>query len=353
MNDTIAMFTPRQKAILNLLNSSQGLAREELANQLVPIHPISKVTLLRDLKTLIKADAVTAQGKARAYKYFPKSQRPVLRDFDPKTYFLTDPDSRQGVKENFNYRVFDDLHDLFTPDELALILKGLKSFSRVQASYDTTSFKKELERFVIELAWKSSKIEGNTYTLLDTEALIKYGVAAVGKKREEAVMILNHKRAFDVILQNRYDFKSLTLPTVAELHNVLVAGLNVSTGIRKHAVGITGTRYKPLDNEHQLREALEKTLATIDKLTEPLEKALVISFMLPYIQPFADGNKRTARMLANAVLLAHDLYPLSYRSVAEDDFKKALIIFYEQQSVAPYKKIFVDQVTFANQTYFV
>jgi Fic family protein len=82
------------------------------------------------------------------------------------------------------------------------------------------------------------------------------------------------------------------------------------------------------------------------------EKALIAHFMISYVQPYADGNKRTSRMLTNAIFLAHDLYPLSYRSVNEDDFKKALILFYEQGSIYEIKKLFIEQIKFANETYF-
>ena len=101
-----------------------------------------------------------------------------------------------------------------------------------------------------------------------------------------------------------------------------------------------------------IREALEKTIDVINKINDPFEKALIAHLMIPYIQPYVDGNKRTARMLTNAILLAYDLYPLSYRSVDEDEFKKALILFYEQLSIVYIKDLFIEQVKFANGNYF-
>ena len=117
-------------------------------------------------------------------------------------------------------------------------------------------------------------------------------------------------------------------------------------------MGITGTVYKPLDNQWQIKEALEKLIAVINKTNNPLEKALIASTMISYIQPFADGNKRTGRMLTNAILLAHDYYPLSYRSVDEITYKKAPILFYEQNSLYQLKKIILDQYQLALKTYF-
>jgi len=351
MNDTI--LSPRQKSILNLINQSNGISREAVETNIKTLYDVSKPTVIRDLNTLIKSKLITSAGEARANRYYPNEQNPMLREFDLERYFLDDPDKRLGVKENFDFTIFSQLRNLYTREEKLLFKTESKSFSKVEQNYDPTSFKKELERFVIELSWKSSKIEGNTYTLLETEALIKDGTQAVGKKKEEVAMILNHKRAFETILQNKNDFLKINMTNIRELHNALIKDLEITTGIRKHAVGITGTKYRPLDNEYQLREALEKCLDIVNNLRDPLEKALVISFMVPYIQPFADGNKRTARMLTNAVLLAHNLYPLSYRSVSEDQFKKSLILFYEQGSVVSYKKLFVEQFIFANRTYFI
>ena len=165
-------------------------------------------------------------------------------------------------------------------------------------------------------------------------------------------MILNHKQAFEQILKIKKDFKNLSLPLIGKLHQILTKNLSVKTGIRKHAVGITGTTYQPLGNAQQIREAMEKMVSVINTNTSPLEKALIANTMLPYIQPFTDGNKRTGRMLTNAILLAYDYYPLSYRSVDEDEFKKALIIFYEQGTIYHFKNLFLDQLIFSYNTYF-
>ena len=146
--------------------------------------------------------------------------------------------------------------------------------------------------------------------------------------------------------------KAFFNPLINELHQVLTKNLNVSTGIRKQAVGITGTTYQPLDNSHQIREAMERLITAINSNSVPVEKALIANAVVSYIQPFADGNKRTGRMLTNAILLAHDYYPLSYRSIDENEFKQSLIIFYEQGSLNHLKSLFINQLIFAYKTYF-
>lgn len=314
-------------------------------------YDISKPTLIRDLNTLQQQKRIKSIGKGPLTKYYSYTDNILLKKFDLDAYFSVDPDEREG-KRSFDFEIFDHLSHLFTHEELSLLDKYKKSYSAATSHLDVSLLKRELERFTIELAWKSSKIEGNTYTLLETETLIKEQKEATGKTREEAIMILNHKSAFEEILKHTEDFKIISLSTITQLHNMLVRGLQVTTGIRKHAVGITGTTYVPLDNEHQLREVFEKTITCINNTKNAFEKAFIAHIMIAYIQPFSDGNKRTARMITNGILLAHDLYPLSYRSVNEDVFKKALILFYEQRSIYEIKRVFIEQVKFANETYF-
>ena len=117
-------------------------------------------------------------------------------------------------------------------------------------------------------------------------------------------------------------------------------------------MGITGTKYRPLDNQFQVREALEKTCLLVNDEKDPLAKALLLSVMIAYIQPFEDGNKRTSRLMGNAILIAYDMCPLSYRSVDEVEYKKAVILFYEQNNINYFKQLFVEQFEFAVGNYF-
>jgi fido (protein-threonine AMPylation protein) len=328
------------------------LLREEIKNKIQDSYPSSKPTLVRDLNTLLKNSFIKYRGNARARRYFPKEQNKLLRNFDMERYFDIEPDKRMGAKRTFDLTVFKHLRDLFSQEELRELNRICHSFDQQTLKLGPDLLKRELERFMIELAWKSSKIEGNTYTLLETESLIKEQKEARGRTKGEAIMILNHKSAFEKMLKNKDVFKNISISQVSQLHNILIKDLGVMTGIRKNPVGITGTVYQPLDNEHQIKEAFKKAISVINKTKNSLEKALIAQFMISYIQPYADGNKRTARMLANAILLAYDLYPLSYRSIDEDDFKKSLILFYEQGSILEIKKLFIEQVKFANETYF-
>jgi Fic family protein len=295
---------------------------------------------------------VKVKGRSVATIYLPFQKNPLLNYHDLNQYFALDPDKRTGAKRTFDFSVFSHLKGLLSTEEIGTVEKQNRGFREETSKLDNTIYLKELERFVIELSWKSSKIEGNTYSLLETETLIKDSIEAAGRSKEEAIMILNHKRAFESILDGRRDYETITLSKITQLHEFMVKGLSISPGIREQAVGITGTVYKPLDNKWQIIEALEKLATAINRADYPLEKALIANTMISCIQPFSDGNKRTGRMLANAILLAHDFFPLSYRSIDEDTYKKALILFYEQESIFHLKKTFIDQYQFALDTYF-
>ena len=121
---------------------------------------------------------------------------------------------------------------------------------------------------------------------------------------------------------------------------------------KNRCIGITGTNYKPLDNEHQIKEAIKKACDLVNIRENTFEKALIILVLLSYIQAFDDGNKRTARLMSNAVLISQNHCPISFRTVDSIDYKKAMLIFYEQKKISVFKKIFMEQYEFAVNTYF-
>ena len=350
MNDTI---NSRQREILELISRSDSLSRHEIKATLGNNFQASIPTIARDLAHLLRKGLLIVHGDGRNTRYSGTKTNKLLKYFDLDKYFELDPDQRESVKKTFDSEVFDDLCGLYDQEEQSEFAKIYKNFDTESKLTSKDVYLKEVERFIIELSWKSSKIEGNTYSLLDTETLIKQKIEADGHPKEEAVMILNHKNAFETILANKGDYKKITLSQITQLHNILIKDLNITTGIRNQAVGIIGTTYRPLDTHAQIHDVLEKFIVCLNQVDYPLEKALIAVAMISYIQPFADGNKRTARMLANALLLANDYYPLSYRSVSETLYKKALVLFYEQNSLYYLKQIIDDQYKFALDTYFI
>lgn len=209
-----------------------------------------------------------------------------------------------------------------------------------------------MERLGIDLSSKSSQIEGNTYSLLETERLLKEKEEAKGKTKEEAIMLLNHKEALHFLIDNPDYLQSLSLPRIEDIHSILIKNLNVERNIRRSRVGITGTNYRPLDNDFQITEAMNLACNLINMRKNVFEKVLLAILLLSYIQPFADGNKRTSRIVSNALLIANKCCPLSFRSVDSLKYKEAVLIFYEQNNLSAFKKIFIEQYDFAVNTYF-
>ena len=273
---------------------------------------------------------------------------------DLDTYFAQETDERQ-VQTSFNFALINEQLPqvpLFTEEELSHLNDLQKEFRAHLADMSENEYRKEMERLGIDLSWKSSQIEGNTYSLLETERLLRESKTAEGKTKEEAVMLLNHKDALRFVLDNPDYLQTLTINHIEDIHQLLTKELSVDTGLRHRRVGITGTLYRPLDNEFQIREAMRDTCMLINNRDNVFEKALLALVLLSYIQPFKDGNKRTARITSNALLIANGYCPLSFRTVDSIDYKKAMLIFYEQNNLHAFKQIFIDQYEFAVREYF-
>lgn len=344
------MLTPRQDFVLNLLQSKEETSIQELLHEFqeTVFRDITKITLLRDIHALLEAGLIEQIGQARATRYKAVCQNPLLKVFDIDRYFQNED---RGVSK-FNFDIFRNLNEIFSADEVSVLKKTNEKFRENYGKLSPTVIQKEFERVTVELSWKSSRIEGNTYSLLDTERLLREKKQAPGHSQQEATMIINHKTAMDFILQNPDLFREVTVAKIEELHRIIVMGLSVSTGLRKIPVGIIGTDYKPLDNHYQIREALETTCDTVNSVEFPLLKALILVAMISYIQPFEDGNKRASRLMGNAVLITNNYCPLSYKTVDEVEYKKAMILFYEQNSIEYFKRLFVSQFEQAVQKYF-
>ena len=345
--------TERQNSILCLFKINQGYKISDLEKAYsTNADTISLSTLKRDLQALVSHCYITMVGQKRATLYKISPIGILKRYFGPE-YLNTEITKRNALTE-YNYQTFDYLTaaEIFTDKEIEKLTTATKIFHDNARLKNSSIEKKELERFVIELSWKSSKIEGNTYTLLDTEFLIREGIESKTNTKEEATMILNHKAAFSYILELRKEKKNIfTLRELENIHRLLVEGLEIDHGIRRSAVGITGSAYKPLSYDVQIKEELHKLLQAIKTIKNPYTRGLCAVLGIAYLQPFNDGNKRTARLFSNAILLFAELSPLSYRTVDEKKYREATLIFYEQNSIENMKEIFIEQYIFAAHNY--
>lgn len=312
---------------------------------------ISRMTINRDLRELQSRGYIKKMGSGRGAEYALTPSYGALRPIEVENYFAVDPDKRR-INGKFNFSVFSVFGSVFTPDELGRLEKLNVAYQSNLKKLSPAALKREYERLTIELSWKSSKIEGNTYSLLETEYLLREQKEPKGHTKEETQMILNHKTALDYIRTSQKRFKKLDLRDIEDVHSLLVKDLEVARNIRSRLVRIGGTAYQPLDNKFQIREVLEQTCNLVDKQKVPFAKAFIAMLMIAYIQPFEDGNKRVSRLIGNALLMAHGACPLSFRSMDELEYKKAMLLFYEQNNFSYFKELFISQVEFAVENYF-
>jgi Fic family protein len=314
----------------------------------------SYATIKRILRKVLNEGLIITNGRGKGTIYRIAPSYSLLHSVPVDAYFQKEIDDRI-IKHRFEFNLLRDVLPqaaLFTPRENEHLKNLHTEFvnNLQQLSHDIRV--KEMERLAIDLSWKSSQIEGNTYSLLETERLLKDKETAAGKPKDDATMLLNHKEAINFILNNPDYIIPLSVRTIEDIHSILIKDLNVDRNLRTRRVGISGTNYRPLDNEHQILEAMQESCALVNDKPNVFEKALLCLALISYVQPFNDGNKRTSRIVSNAILLASGYCPLSFRTVDAVDYKKAMLIFYEQNNLSPFKKIFMEQYEFAVKTYF-
>lgn len=341
MNDT-------NTQILNLFTKDTILSSSQV-HEKTP--NVSLVTIKRRLSELVKLGLLTQSGAGRSVTYHLSKSGVVLKPVDVNTYLSLDPDTRTD-NVLFDFSLFELPYvSLFSADEIKKLDEATAIFRANAQHSDINMRNKELLRYIIEFSWKTSQIEGNTYDLLSTERLLRYGEKSKNNTEYEAQMILNQKEAMEFVIENLGAWADPTISLLEQLHTIVSKKLDISRNLRKGLVGITGTNYRPIDNEFQIREALELLFRWVKQTGNAYEKGLLGVLGISYIQPFVDGNKRTSRLLSNAILLSSGYAPLSYRSVDDKFYKAATLVFYEQSSMAAFKQLFIEQYIFAATNY--
>lgn len=308
---------------------------------------------------LMDEGLVTAAGNTRARRYWLATtasdvtqsiQKPISH-----TIFSSDTSALFDVLEKpytqrppARYR--RELLDAYLPNKTsylgASLSKRLNDLGRRLDSVAPagTYAQKIYQRFLIELSWSSSRLEGNTYELLDTERLLTGGEIAEGKSAVETRMLLNHKEAIRFLVESPSELR-LDRSTVLNLHALLSYDLLANPGdegrLRDRAVNIGGSSYIPLDLPQRISECFNQIIGIAKLIKDPLECAFFLSVHLPYLQPFIDVNKRVSRLAANIPLIINNMSPLSFMDVEATDYKKAMLVFYETQELGPMRELFV------------
>lgn len=344
------MTNRQQEIILDILEGSNSLSQlsesESLGN-------VARRTIQRDIGELNEQGVIQSSGEARAtvYDITPQGRVNISISENRLENFFSRED-RPAVRFDFGRLDILGSTSLFTKPEQKELdnLNGV--FQQKLETAPADIIRREKERITIELSWKSSQFEGNTYTLLETESLLKEGVAATGKTQEETTMVLNHKKALDFAEANQELFANkLNVQTIIELHKLIVDGLGISHGLRDRLVGITGSTYKPLENKFQIEDELKRLCDVINSKDSVYEKSLIAFIYICYLQSFNDGNKRTARILANAIQNAHRSFPLSLRATDVNTYKLATLAYYELGILGNVKDVFIEQARYAAENY--
>lgn len=211
-----------------------------------------------------------------------------------------------------------------------------------------------LNRLLIDLSWASSHLEGNTYTYLDTQKLFESGQEAQGRLHKETQMIMNHKAAIEMLVENldQVGFNKFTLMNLhGTLSENLISNKKDQGTLRHHPVGIAHSGYQPIDSVHEIEEHLSMFLDKLAQIEDPFEQSFFAMVHIPYLQPFADVNKRTSRLLANLSLFRENLCPLTFVGVPADIYAKAIISVYELQRVELLRDLYVWAYQKSTQAY--
>ncbi len=348
----LKILNRNDKIVLEFIKFNSNMTSFEIHSNLS--ETASYATVKRILQKLIAENLVFSQKKGKNIIYGISTIYKISYEISLKDYFEKEIDERI-INSSFNFDLFDKnllKNELFTKTDFEFLEKLQIKYLNNISNLNKNEYQKELERLAIDLSWKSSQIEGNTYSLLETELLLKEKQTASGKTKDEAIMLLNHKETLDFIIENPDYINPISIGKIENIHRFLTKELDIDKNIRRRRVGISGTNYVPLDNEYQICEALEKMCNLINLTDNIFQKAFLLLILISYIQPFADGNKRTARIVSNAILINNNYCPISFRTVNSVEYKKAMLIFYEQNNISAFKKIFLEQFEFAVNTYF-
>jgi hypothetical protein len=346
-------------------HSTSGARSGEIA---AALKNIPQRTIQRWLKSLVEDGRLVQEGKGPAARYqFPgvieEQKETVTREARPdakkqeeailplsaesakvRDYLRQPFGARKAV--GYNRQFLDGYRPntsfYLSPTERAHLTKVGKTKTGVEAA--GTYAKQILNRLLIDLSWNSSRLEGNTYSLLDTRRLIEFGEEAQDGNRLEAQMILNHKDAIaflvgaaDEIGFNRY--------TILNLHGILAQNLlpdETAAGRLRHiAVGIDRSAFQPLEVPQLIEECFNQLLATAQAIHDPFEQAFFAMVHLPYLQPFDDVNKRVSRLAANIPFIKTNLSPLSFTNVPRATYTDAILGIYELNKVNLLKDVFI------------
>ncbi len=322
-------ISDQQSALLATVRSfPEGVAIGTiLEDRDISLLGVSRRTIVARLNELVERGHILRVGKNRGVRYFPVGT--WTGETEP-----TSDGSRIEYHRSFLRR--------YRPNETFYLTEAMRSrlhsiVGKARTDLPAGTYLRQIySRVIIDLSWASSRLEGNTYSLLETERLLNDGVEREGADPAETQMVLNHKRAIELLLEDADEIGFNTY-TICNLHALLTDNL-MSTPeacgrIRSRPVGIRSSRYVPPSGEGIVRPLLDLVLEKGGEIDDPFEAAFFTMVHIPYLQPFEDGNKRTSRLAANIPFVQTNLPPLSYIDSDRDRYIKGLLALYEERRV--------------------
>lgn len=353
--------------LLSLLDASpNGVTRTELQER-IQFDQMSPQVFRRELARMVAEGWISISGQTKATRYHVGPKRPPApkptqtpgvtpvgpaMDYPPlgaEARLLREHLAKpQAQRQPVGYlRSFLDAYrpnqTYYLPESLRSRLRGLGG--PAEPGHPAGTYARQiLQRLLVDLSWASSHMEGNTYSLLDTERLIELGKVAEGKDLTETQMILNHKEAIEYLVDSAEDLAP-NVQTVLNLHAQLMENLlgnPMDEGrLRVGAVGIRGTVYQPLAVPQLVEECFRQILHMAEAIQDPFEQSFFLLVHLPYLQPFMDGNKRTARLAANVPFIQQNCVPITFMDVAPDAFVDGMMAVYELNQIDLLRDVFV------------
>jgi Fic family protein/DNA-binding transcriptional ArsR family regulator len=340
----------------------QALARLPHGGSLAEIEEVltqkvARRTLQRHLAFLVEQGKVLAEGQRRGRRYklvsistqpepapAPQVEIPISAAALSVQEAVTRPIAHR-LREGYNREFLD----AYRPNETFYLPEFIrqKLFNLGKSpdgKHPAGTYAREIfGRLLIDLSWNSSRLEGNTYSLLETERLLQLNELSEGKDFKDAQMILNHKAAIEFLVESALDI-GINRYTIFNLHALLADNLLrvESCGtLRTIPVGIGGSVYQPPSVPLFIRECFEQVIETAHAIQNPFEQAFFLMVHLPYLQPFEDANKRVSRLAANIPLIRENLCPLSFVDVPEDMYIHGLLGIYELNQIELFRDVFV------------
>ena len=335
-----------EQALLDYIAAHPGAGREAIRRHAA--RDASETTVWRALKRLVDGGRLEVSGKGRATGY-SLAGADVVRAHLQTPYNRRKPVSYE--KEFLDRYVPGKSFYLAEADRRRLHAAGTPAGGPVPAG---TYARRILERLLVDLSWASSRMEGNTYNILETERLIRYGEEATGKDRKEAVMILNHKEAIQYVVDNLGEI-TISRGHVFNIHALLADGLLIDPAmagrLRRMPAGISHSSYKPLEDPYQIEEEFQILIAKAAEITDPFEQSFFLLVHIPYLQAFDDINKRTSRIASNVPLLKADLAPMSFMTMDDSAYIDGLLGVYELNNVALLCEVYLDAYMTSAENY--